>query len=531
MAPSGTALHSLRFRLLALPLLMLAILAGSVAINSHRVVRNVTTESIRNSIHQTSHILNIAVAPYATNSQLGILGIFLSELLLDNKSKGVVYIAVLREDGTALLKVGQIDEQLPEPDQDSALDAAIERGVVNVRQPLLLANNQIGNLQFGLSSRLLLDASRRISLEGGLLIGIGVLFAAMILLMLGLNLTRRINKLVEATEAVSFGDYSRKLTLTGKDEISLLANHFNLMARSIQLRISEIQDLNLSLEKRVAERTVDLENINLSLQETIANLNETRDSLARSEKLASLGALVAGVAHELNTPIGNALTVASTLQEKVKEFATEYERGLRRATLEAHIEAEAFAAELIVRNLLRADELVSSFKHVAVDQTSMQRRQFQLDRVIAEVVTTLRPSLKKTPFRIEHHCPPDILMDSYPGPIGQILSNLVNNAVIHAFEGRDEGCIRIVATLDGGAVLLDFTDDGCGIPAENLARIFDPFFTTRMGRGGSGLGLNIVHSLVETLLGGSISVSSQPGAGTKFHIRLPCSPGAITVQA
>lgn len=522
--------QSLSIRLVVLPLLMAALLAGIVAINSNRVVRNVMIESIRNSIHQTSHILNIAVSPYATSGQLGILGVFLSELLLDAKGSGVVYIAVLREDGTALLQVGQVGEKLPEADPESALETAIDRGMVNVSQPLLLANNQIGNLQFGLSSQLLLDATLRNSIEGGVMIAIGALLAALIMLMLGLNLTRRINRLVEATEAVSFGDYSRKLVISGKDEISSLANHFNLMARSIQLRIDEIRDLNQGLERRVAERTAELECINQSLQETISNLNNTRDSLVRSEKLASLGALVAGVAHELNTPIGNALTVASTLQEKVKEFSAEYQRGLRRATLEAHVEAEAFAADLIVRNLLRADELVRSFKHVAVDQTSRQRREFMLDKIISEVVTTLRPSLKKTAIRIEEQCPPGILMDSYPGPIGQVLTNLVNNAMMHAFEGREDGSIRISAISDGDSVKLDFSDDGCGIPAENIGRIFDPFFTTRMGRGGSGLGLHIVHSLVETLLGGSISVISTAGAGTRFEIRLPLSPDFLPEQ-
>ena len=234
--------------------------------------------------------------------------------------------------------------------------------------------------------------------------------------------------------------------------------------------------------------------------------------------------MVAGVAHELNTPIGNALTVASTLHEKVREFSEAYAQGLRRTTLEEHLKAEALASELIVRNLGRAAELVTSFKHVAVDQTSAQRRQFDLDEVISEVITTLRPSLKKTNFRIEHHSTGRITMDSFPGPLGQVITNLVNNSVMHAFEGKTQGLMSIVTQQQDGLVRIEFSDDGGGIPVEFLGRIFDPFFTTRLGRGGSGLGLNIVHTLIETVLHGSISVTSQPGSGTCFFIVLPLSP-------
>jgi signal transduction histidine kinase len=526
-----SALSSLRFRLLALPLLLLALLGGSVAYNSNRVIRNALHENLQSSMRQTSQILNIAISPYASNGNLGILGVFLSELLNDNQNIGLTYIAVIREDGIAQLQVGQVGKALPPPDLSSEINAAVERGVVHVRQPLLLANNEIGFLQYGLSSRVLVEAARKVSTEGRWMIGIGLFVGALLLLMLGLNLTRRIQKLVSAAEIVAFGDYSHKVAVGGQDEIALLASHFNLMARSIQLRISDIIELNQSLEMRVAQRTADLEASNHSLQETIAHLNETRDSLVRSEKLASLGALVAGIAHELNTPIGNALTVASTLQEKVKDFSTAYAQGLRRTTLEEHLQAEAFASDLIVRNLGRAAELVTSFKHVAVDQTSAQRRQFDLDEVIGEVITTLRPTLKKTHFRIGHVAAGGIVMNSYPGPIGQIITNLVNNAVMHAFEANSHGLMTIVTRQQDALVHIDFCDDGCGIPSEFLSRIFDPFFTTRMGRGGSGLGLNIVYTLIETVLHGSISVSSHAGGGTCFYITLPLAPPTVKAPA
>ncbi len=273
--------------------------------------------------------------------------------------------------------------------------------------------------------------------------------------------------------------------------------------------------LNETLESRVAERTAELVS-------TIDRLKLTQASLVQADKLASLGALVAGVAHELNTPIGNSLTVASTMENYVKGFETDVAKGLTRSALDAFVMSAREGTDILMRSLRRAAELVSSFKQVAVDQTSTNRRCFDLRQTVDEIMLTVGPSIRKTSHHVVIHIAPDIMMESYPGPLGQVLTNMINNALFHGFEGREKGTVTIAAQLLGhDQVQLSVQDDGVGISEVNLGRVFDPFFTTKLGQGGSGLGLNITYNLVHDSMGGSIKVSSQLGHGSCFTLLLP----------
>ncbi|GAB2877522.1 hypothetical protein GCM10027046_01740 [Uliginosibacterium flavum] len=284
----------------------------------------------------------------------------------------------------------------------------------------------------------------------------------------------------------------------------------------------QVEELNQSLERRVTERTHALADANAELEKTLEHLKRTLEELVHSEKLAALGSLVAGIAHELNTPIGNSLMVASTLRDTNRAFRDELNGGLRRSRLDAHVTESETAADILMRNLSRAAELISSFKQVAVDQTSSQRRAFDLAAVVSEIIVTMHPVFRKTPFLIDNQIPTGIRLDSYPGPFGQVLANLLNNTILHAFEGRSAGKITLsVEQEDAGHILFRCQDDGVGISPENLRRIFDPFFTTKLGRDGSGLGLNIVHNIVTGILGGEIHVDSTPGNGCCFTVRLP----------
>lgn len=281
-----------------------------------------------------------------------------------------------------------------------------------------------------------------------------------------------------------------------------------------------IEELNEGLERRVAERTAEL-------QSALETLHQARDELVRSEKLAALGALVAGIAHELNTPIGNSVTVATTLAARTEEMTREFASGgLRRSSFDAYMENTREAGELLMRSLQRAQELVRSFKQVAVDQSSEKRRPFELGEMLHEIAVTLSPMLKGT------HCSLDIApaeafqMDSYPGALGQILTNLISNALTHAFAGRPDGHITVTTQAGPDSVRISITDNGNGIDSASLQRIFDPFFTTRLGKGGSGLGLYIVYNLVTRTLGGQIDVQSTPGTGTRFTLVLPCTAPA-----
>jgi PAS domain S-box-containing protein len=323
------------------------------------------------------------------------------------------------------------------------------------------------------------------------------------------------------------GDASRVLVQISGHTFMLSGEAYSVIAcmditdkRRIE---DEIRKLNSTLEQRVIERTEELQQANEELAHTLDTLNMAQEELVRSEKLAALGSLVAGVAHELNTPIGNSLMVASAMVEQTRALAESYTgNALKRSALENYLSEAQKAGDIMVHNLHRAADLVVSFKQVAVDQTTSQRRHFSLAEVVSEIMLTLWPTLKKTAFRVDQQIPDDLMMDSYPGPLGQVLTNLITNALVHGFEGRKTGFVSISAqTTAKGWMDLIVQDDGVGIPAANLNRIFDPFFTTRLGDGGSGLGLNITHNIVSQILGGRIRVHSEVGAGATFILTLP----------
>ena len=285
----------------------------------------------------------------------------------------------------------------------------------------------------------------------------------------------------------------------------------------------EIREMTTQLEARVRQRTLKLEQANAELAEAMDSLRRAQDELVRSEKMAALGSLVAGVAHELNTPIGNSVTVASTLQDKTRELLRDISEGkLRRSVLDQYLQSAANGTELLMRTLGIARELIGSFKQVAVDQSSNQRRQFDLKHVLEEVIVTLAPMYKKSPYRLTTEFCEGITMNSYPGPIGQIITNFMTNALTHAFDGLESGSMHLSSDLiDQDTVRIVFSDDGLGIDESEQKRVFDPFFTTKLGQGGSGLGMNIVYNLVTGVLGGEINLDSQPDKGTRFTLTIP----------
>lgn len=302
---------------------------------------------------------------------------------------------------------------------------------------------------------------------------------------------------------VEFGGQQRLVT-------SMLDQSDRQAAESAQQAVAH------ELEARVAQRTADL---------TIAleTLKNAQVGLVESEKMASLGAMVAGISHELNTPIGNAVTISSTLRNRVMELRLAMaEDRLRRSSLQAFLDDAQEMSTLIQRSSERAAEQISSFKLVAVDRTSERRRSFDVQDLVHDIVTSIQPDIRKSKLAValEQQIPHGMVCDSLPGPIGQVLTNLIQNALLHAFTGRERGTIWINAAHTGNdetaQIVLTVRDDGIGMSEHTRRHAFDAFFTTRMGQGGSGLGLSISHRLATATLGGSLSVQSQPGQGSCF---------------
>ncbi len=271
---------------------------------------------------------------------------------------------------------------------------------------------------------------------------------------------------------------------------------------------NEIKRMNEELERRVDART--------------RELRDSQDQLLQNEKMAALGRLVAGVTHEINTPMGIGVTAASHLQDAVSSTRYSYESGtMKRSDFESFLSDADESARMILSNLGKASRLIQGFKGVAVDQSDEARRKFDMGEYLDEILMSLRPRLKKTRIQVDLDCPAGLTVDSHPGALSQIVTNLVMNSLIHAFGDDGEGRISIDVRAVDDDVQLVFADDGSGMDADTVRKIYEPFFTTKRGAGGSGLGMHVVYTSVTEALGGRISCESRPGEGTIFTLVFP----------
>lgn len=274
--------------------------------------------------------------------------------------------------------------------------------------------------------------------------------------------------------------------------------------------------------QQIQNQSQNLEAANRELQNTLHTLQTTQKSLVESKKMAALGGLVAGIAHEINTPIGIGVTAASHLAKETAELLLKINtNGLTKSDLHSYINVANEATSMILSNLQRSHELIKSFKGIAVDQSSEEKRSFKLKDYIQDILLSLRPKLKKVNHNILIYCPDDITLYSYPGAFSQIITNLLINSLIHAFDDDQKGSILIDIKQEDSEITLTYSDNGKGIEEKNLKKIFDPFFTTRRSKGGTGLGLHLIFNIITQTLGGTIKCKSKPGVGTRFIIQIP----------
>ena len=344
----------------------------------------------------------------------------------------------------------------------------------------------------------------------------------------------------------------------------LIASHSKLKGTQEQLRHAnkKLDDQNLILEQEVAKKTASLSQIMLDLEqqkdELIANQRELRqeienrryiedelrkrndeiassmehlqlakDQLVDSERMASLGGLVACIAHDVNTPLGVSVTAASFLQERLNNVKSNFEdKSLTTKNMANFIDEAEQTTHLLLTNLNRASELIASFKQVAVDQTSDAVREFNLNDYLAEIVQSLKPSFKQTHHVIKVNCPPDLVIRCAPGAIAQIVTNMVMNSLVHGFESTNEGVISLEVTQANNEVAMLYQDNGKGLSESHLEKLFDAFFTTKREDGGSGLGTHIIYNLVTQSLSGHIEARSEPYQGLTYSIHFPTGLGA-----
>ncbi len=400
------------------------------------------------------------------------------------------------------------------PDQPQEVGASYRFGQFSAVSNISLDGDAIGRLYLAQSDREIWLALRvyLLVLGGVLLLSIGI--AAGLSRVMQHFVARPILSLAQTAERISQTEnYAIRAPEFGQDEVGHLIRSFNGMLAQIAAAEQNLHRLNGDLQAEIAERS----RANEELRETLQQLRNTQEQLIQTEKMASLGALVAGVAHEINTPIGIGVTAASTLQGKVEELRHDFEnQTLTSSGLRRFLELTEQSTGMILGNLERSAVLIQSFKQVAVDQSNPDHRRFEVAAYLEEVLSSLRPRLRKTGVEVQVDCPPALEIDSYPGAISQIVTNLVINSLVHGYADNSAGQVSIQVRPNGKGMEITYRDDGRGIAAENLPHIFDPFFTTARGAGGSGLGLHIVYNLVTQQLGGRIVAHSAPGAGAEF---------------
>ncbi|MBN2442620.1 MAG: substrate-binding domain-containing protein [Spirochaetales bacterium] len=291
----------------------------------------------------------------------------------------------------------------------------------------------------------------------------------------------------------------------------------------------EVRKLNEELEERVKQRTSELNLANNNLTVTLDSLKQMQNELVESEKMAALGNLVAGIAHEINTPIGIGVTAASHLEKETKKIFTNFvEQNITKSDLNTYIETAQEASSMILSNLKRAYELIRSFKDIAVDQSHEEVREFNIKSYIQDILLSLRPRLKKVNHLIHIDCPEDLTISSFPGAFSQIITNLLINTLTHGYDEHDRGTIIITIRKNDSTLSLIYRDEGNGIEKKHLSRIFDPFFTTNRKNGGTGLGLHLVYNIIRQRLGGTITCKSEKGKGVCFSITIPLHKNTIT---
>ena len=442
--------------------------------------------------------------------------------ILDDQSIG--FFASYNKEGIAPVKAkfNQV-EQLFQPKMTG--------GIMEIIRPIRSANQVVGYLYLRASADELQNLTgNSIKLTIGVLV-VCLIICFLLTLKLQRTITAPINVLVKLVQRISRQkDYSSRAELNGIKELDILGEAFNNMLQRTQEHMerqteaeAEQAKLNASLEEKVKQRTSALKEANSELIQTLEKLHQFQRQMVQNEKMASLGDMVAGVAHEVNTPIGLGVTASTMMLDRLADMRKAFEdKTLKASSLSKFIAEGEENLNIIYRNLNRAAELISSFKQVAVDQSSENNRVFSFAKLMDEILMSMRPKLKKVKHQINVHCADNLLVESKAGPINQIIINLIMNSIIHGFEDMEKGQIDItIESVDDAKVSIEFKDNGKGIPEHLRKRIFDPFVTTKRGQGGSGLGMHLVYNLVTQALNGSISIVSEEGRGVQFRILFP----------
>lgn len=403
--------------------------------------------------------------------------------------------------------------------------------VIEIIRPINVAEQTLGYVYLRMSSASFfnyISSTRMVQLATIMLIIIAALLVALKYGQMLANPIQDTNLMLQ--KVARSRDYSLRFSPSNVREYDHMLDSINILLSRVEEYISkqqqaerQLQTLNSRLEEEVNQRTTALKSANTELIQTLEKLHQFQRQIVENEKMASLGDMVAGVAHEVNTPIGLGITASTMMLDRLAVIDQQFkDKTLKASAMDRFINESRENLNIIYRNLDRAAQLISSFKQVAVDQTSEEAREVNVKQLIEETLMSLRPRLKKVTHTINIDCSETLNVMCKAGPLNQILINLIMNSLIHGFETVENGKIDVIARLtDDQKLKIIYKDNGSGIPAGIRKRIFDPFVTTKRGQGGSGLGMHLVFNLVTQALNGNIKLASEEGNGVEFTLTFP----------
>jgi len=420
------------------------------------------------------------------------------------------------------------------PDRISKIDELVEIKHQQNHLELIIKiekNQQtIGYLYIQSSTKKVNDFINKMGIAALTLFTFGLAFSVFVPFRLQRKINQPINTIIDSIKVVSqTKDYNTRIASLPVIELDILARYINILFNNTQLFITKQENAhqltiqkNERLSEKINARSIALKESNQELLETLEQLHQFQNKLVENEKMASLGDMVAGIAHEINTPIGLGVTASTLMADKLNEIQQAFDdKTLKSSQLKKFLIQGEENISIIYRNLERAAKLISSFKQVAVDQSSTEDSQFNVNELIAQVLLTLKAKITAKNVTVIVDCDEVLIVKSKPGSINQILINLIINSITHAFEKQSQGTIEIYILYFSDQLNISYQDDGCGIDKNIKDKVFEPFSTTKRGSGGSGLGLHLVYNLVTQGLNGHIDFQSNSKTGTHFDITFP----------